>query len=249
MKRRKCSLCGANKSLLREFLPGATECMNCRVGKTMPPTVYDVHVHDHSFKMTFDGAVTTWEVFQRVLGEREVVTTGVLEALVWDGAHVLELGACFGYFTLQLADLVGPTGRVVSLEPRDDYSKLLLRNVKLNNTKTVQTEALFVHSDPAWKSKYRGQYVESLSATLCAERYFPRRYPDLLFMDIEGYEHDALADLCKTGWLEAARPTLVWEIHGPVDEGDPDNEAIIVHLQKAGYQVHRAGKLNIGRHV
>ena len=248
MKRRKCSRCGVNKSLLREFLPGATECMHCRVGKPMPPTVYDVQINDHSFKMVFEGEPTTWEVFQRIYGERELVTSAVLEALVWPGAQVLELGACFGYFTLQFADLVGGFGKVVAVEGKDSYFHLLCRNLEGNQVVNVLPKNTFIHTVPNWKSKYRGTHAPAMPLTQFINRIYPNRSPDLIFMDIEGYEHDALADLCKSGWLKAARPTLVWEIHGPVDEGDPDNGEIITYLDGQGYQVHRAGDLNIGIH-
>ena len=245
MKRLKCTACGANKSLLREFLPGATECMHCSLGKPMPATVYDVQVNDHSFKMSFEGEPTTWEVFQRIYGERELATSAVLETLVWPGAAVAEFGSCFGYFTLQLEDLVGASGMVIAVEPKDSYFALLSRNLELNGAWRVHASKTFIHTDRHSESKYRGTKVPAMGATEFLRDCFADHKPDLIFMDIEGYEHDALDDLCKTGWLEAARPTLVWEIHGPVDEGDPDNEAIIAHLNGSGYQAHRAGKLVI----
>lgn len=244
MKLRKCTRCGKERGVAAQYLPEDTVCMTCRVGKPMPDTVYDISINDHAFKMTFDGAVCTWEIFQRIYSRREPVTSGLLEALVWPDMTVLEIGACFGYFTLQLADLVGPDGRIVSIEPRDDYFQLLCRNLSLNNITMVEPENIFVHTAVNWKSKFRGRNTPALSLTECLRKYC-RSEPGLVFLDIEGYEHNGLIDLCESGWFCENRPPIVWEIHNPIDEGDCDNDVIIAALKEQGYDVHRARGMNV----
>lgn len=48
------------------------------------------------------------------------------------GMIVMDVGANFGYYTLLLADLVGPQGRVFAIDPNPDVAALLRRSVALN---------------------------------------------------------------------------------------------------------------------
>lgn len=48
------------------------------------------------------------------------------------GWTVADLGANYGYYTLLLADLVGPAGKVIAIEPNPDAATLCRRSVFLN---------------------------------------------------------------------------------------------------------------------
>ena len=56
---------------------------------------------------------------------------------VKNGDNVVDLGANIGYFTLILAKLVGPTGKVFAFEPDPRNLTLLKKNVEYNNYKNV----------------------------------------------------------------------------------------------------------------
>jgi FkbM family methyltransferase len=56
----------------------------------------------------------------------------VLHALVRPGAHVIEVGANLGYYTLKMARDVGPEGRVHSFEANPTVFRLLHRSVRFN---------------------------------------------------------------------------------------------------------------------
>ena len=53
------------------------------------------------------------------------------------GDTVVDLGANIGYFTLILAKLVGPTGKVFAFEPDPRNLTLLKKNIEYNNYKNV----------------------------------------------------------------------------------------------------------------
>ena len=53
------------------------------------------------------------------------------------GDNVVDLGANVGYFTLILAKLVGPTGKVFAFEPDPRNLTLLKKNIEYNNYKNV----------------------------------------------------------------------------------------------------------------
>ena len=49
------------------------------------------------------------------------------------GMQVMDIGANFGYFTLLMADLVGPTGMVYAFEPNPNVATLLGYSLRANN--------------------------------------------------------------------------------------------------------------------
>jgi FkbM family methyltransferase len=56
------------------------------------------------------------------------------------GMVVLDIGANFGYYTVQLADWVGPSGRVIAFEPNPVMIRELEQNVRLNNLQNTVVE-------------------------------------------------------------------------------------------------------------
>ena len=61
----------------------------------------------------------------------------IIKNNVKNGDNVVDLGANIGYFTLILAKLVGPTGKVFAFEPDPRNLALLKKNVEYNNYKNV----------------------------------------------------------------------------------------------------------------
>lgn len=57
----------------------------------------------------------------------------------WTGKSVWDIGAHFGFYTVGLARLVGPTGQVTAFEPMPDAYRKLQRHVLLNGWAHVQT--------------------------------------------------------------------------------------------------------------
>jgi FkbM family methyltransferase len=68
----------------------------------------------------------------------EAETQEALRVLIKPGMTVLDIGANTGYFTVLMADLVGPTGRLYSFEPFAANLRLLKDNVKANHLSWVQ---------------------------------------------------------------------------------------------------------------
>lgn len=61
----------------------------------------------------------------------------ILRQIVHPGDHVIDLGANIGFYTLTLARLVGPEGRVYAFEPSPENFALLSRNVQCNGFQAV----------------------------------------------------------------------------------------------------------------
>jgi FkbM family methyltransferase len=67
-------------------------------------------------------------------GAYEPQLSHALRHLLAPGMTVLDVGANWGYFTLLAAGLVGPSGRVLALEPDPRMFDLLERNLALNRS-------------------------------------------------------------------------------------------------------------------
>lgn len=73
----------------------------------------------------------------RDVGWFEPTETRLIHRLVKPGDTVVDVGANIGYYTLQLARLVGPAGRVFAFEPEPRNFDLLRRNVWENGYNNV----------------------------------------------------------------------------------------------------------------
>jgi FkbM family methyltransferase len=71
--------------------------------------------------------------FAMYLGVFERETRKALRRLITPSSVVLDIGANIGVHTLLMAELVGPSGRVLSFEPTDYAVRKLRRNLDLNS--------------------------------------------------------------------------------------------------------------------
>ena len=72
---------------------------------------------------------------------------------VFPGARVIEAGVGSGALTISLLRAVGPTGRLISYERRDDFAAIARKNV----------ENFLGRTHPAWDLRV-GDLVERLAA-------------------------------------------------------------------------------------
>lgn len=70
----------------------------------------------------------------------EPQTTEYIKDSVREGSVVVDVGASLGYYTLLLARLVGPSGRVYAFEPIPRDFAILKRNVRANGYRNVVLE-------------------------------------------------------------------------------------------------------------
>lgn len=132
--------------------------------------------------------------------EPEVVW--LMAKVVREGDLVVDGGANVGFFALLLSTLVGPSGRVIAVEPSERNRKKLLRNIELNNRQnvTVIPEALSFNSKPVefYQHQDNGQDAchgsgepQTIPATTL-DAIVGDKKPRLIKLDIEGAEVSAL---------------------------------------------------------
>lgn len=148
-------------------------------------------------------------------------------AHVRPGDTVVDAGANIGLFTVPLARAVGPTGRVIAIEPSASSAERLRRNVALNRLTNVQIEAaavgdtserveFFVAADSAYSGLQPDERSPATATTTvqmvtvdAVWESAGRPCVTLLKLDVEGAEARALAGAEEL--LAACRPAVLLE--------------------------------------
>lgn len=150
-------------------------------------------------------------------GKREPFCTDYLmnSGVLKEGDVVLDIGANMGYYVLIESNLVGDLGKVYAIEPVSSTIKALKRNIKLNNCENVEIFRVAV-GDKGGKSSV---YISDRSNLSAMERILTagniigveevdvltvdsfledKNIPDLIRMDVEGYEYNIVRGMTKT---------------------------------------------------
>jgi FkbM family methyltransferase len=223
--------------------------------------IFEKRIYDYRLFLDADDPGISRQLIR--LGEREPEQKFILERELEPGMQVLDLGANIGYYTVMMARLVGPQGRVYAVEPFPDNFDLLSRNVSHNGIagctelqqiaiarddgekQLLVSERSNWHSfhPPAvdvtvpWQRKYRRTMVGSIPvATRSLAGYLAERSPiALLRMDIEGYETEILrAVLALPAELSGAL-NILFETHPEFYQRGNDPRPLLEALCRSGY--------------
>jgi FkbM family methyltransferase len=160
------------------------------------------------------------------LGSYEYSKQRAFSAVVRRGYTVFDLGAHVGFYSLLASVLVGPEGRVISFEPVPRNLGFLRRHLALNKIEncSVWEAAVGISDGTASFETGPNHAMGHLSAessaalnvrtvrldTLVTSREIPS--PDLIKLDIEGGEYDAL--MGASDILVNRGPTILLATHG-----------------------------------
>jgi FkbM family methyltransferase len=166
-----------------------------------------------------------------VFGTYEPGVVQGLEKLIQPGWTAIDVGANIGYFTLLMANLVGPHGKVIAFEPLAENFKILKENIQLNGHANVVAENLALMSRTerielrsatpgaiTWVASVKidqNAAVESQSAeAVTLDEYVETNgiaKVDFLKIDVEGAEASVLEG--ATNVLNKHKPILLIEMH------------------------------------
>ena len=172
------------------------------------------------------------------------------------GMTVVDAGANIGFYTLIFADLVGPSGKVISFEPDPDLFAAATENVRLNSkTATVELHNCALGARPAELFLQRGR-VNSGDNRLQRSAPDNRRAlavpvmplddllgspaVDWIKIDVQGWECDVLEGMTKTlaRNLDTLEICLEFWPHG-IRQANRDPGEAIAFLRRAGYAIYR----------
>lgn len=188
-------------------------------------------------------------------GVYEPGTGQLLRQFLRPGGIFVDVGANEGYFSVVGAKLVGPTGRVLAVEPQTRLQSVLHENFRLNQLNNVQLVQSAIsdsartaqfHLSPDLNSGSSGlaratNYhvpTQEVHTTTLAQLLKDARIErvDLMKMDIEGFEYEAILgspDLLRSGAIRA----IALELHHQAIKNRglaPEN--IIELLKSCGYR-------------
>lgn len=229
--------------------------------KYAPGHIFPISVDGTDFKMSFADYPLKGAIVERIEARREKETVAIIKSIIGTGSKVLELGGCYGYFTIIMSNCVGPTGRVVTIEGTPNNYNVLRDNLKLNNIENVDAYNFFLTSkddfvtfNPHDKHPYGAierLQVGSQDGTLKVKTVKITSLlreldysPDHIFMDIEGFEIEVIEDLSQYYSNCDAKPTILTEIHGQYYRDGKGLQYIIALLKDLGYS-HRVISGNI----
>ncbi len=173
------------------------------------------------------------------------------------GMNFVDVGANWGLFSLMAASLVGPTGKVVALEPDPRVFLKLKSNIERNQLEQVQAfqvaaadreaELLLAGHDGVTQNSGMSRLVESGGASAITFTVGSRRLDslldeagldtiDLLKMDVEGAEHMVLTGM-EDGLKRFRYRCILLELH-PLHPGEtrPTLREITGLLLAKGYK-------------
>jgi len=162
-------------------------------------------------------------------GKREIISTDYLLSsnILKEGDVVLDIGANIGYYALIESKLIGDRGKVYAVEPVSTNIDILKKNIGLNDCKNIKIFN-FAIGDTNKKSriyisdrcnlcsigkKPEGVIDEQIVDVLTVDSLLKGRdNPNLIRMDVEGYEYNVIKGMCKTLENDVK---IFMEVHGP----------------------------------
>jgi len=153
--------------------------------------------------------------------------TQLMLQMVQEGMVTVDVGANIGYYALQIALRAGPNGTVIAFEPAPHTYDLLVHNINQNNLTNIQAYPyaigstrkeidFFLYEQSNWNSFVKhGEPIGRVKVLVVPlDEILPSliNRVDLIRMDIEGYELEAIQGMKNT--LRRHQPILCMELHG-----------------------------------
>jgi FkbM family methyltransferase len=173
------------------------------------------------YKMFLDTRDVTLTPHLLTDGYWEMTHTEVMAKLLEPGMKAVDLGANLGYFTLLMAERVGPSGTVHAFEPNPHLAKLMRQSVEVNGFAPHTTVHEVALSDEAGELDFFIDSARPMNATLTPKpdhekvRVAAARFDDIpeledcdfVKIDVEGAEEAVWSGMAKR--LANPRPLTI----------------------------------------
>lgn len=186
-------------------------------------------------------------------GKREHLSTDIMleGKIIKPGDTVLDLGANIGYYALMESMIVGDKGKVYAVEPSPKNYEILRENIELNNFTNIETYNLAMGDHSGKVDMYLSEYsnwsrlvdrnlndkiheIVTVDITTVDEFLEGRTQPDLIRMDVEGYEIKIFRGMEQT--LKNEKLGIFVELH-PTFMSEEENMEIFDLLKENKFRV------------
>jgi FkbM family methyltransferase len=145
-------------------------------------------------------------------GIREPECTRIMKQILKKDMIIAEIGANIGYYALMEASIIGENGKIYAIEPFPPNFELLKKNIELNSyEKIIELYNIAISNKPGITKLYIKDkhnlcnmldseckdFIEVETKTL-DDFIENKKLPDLIRMDVEGYEYYILEGMKKT---------------------------------------------------
>ncbi len=193
-------------------------------------------------------------------GSYEPEVSAALRARLGPGATFVDVGANIGWFSILAASLVGPTGRVVAVEPNPDNVALLLRSAEDNGFGNIAAHCVALAEEPGVvaletdgsngrvipvdrppPAPVRASYVVAAQPLDELLRLAGADHVDVMKIDVEGAEPMAVRG--ASHMLQRDHPVLVSEFYPLALDSAPWGSAqgYLDLLRSLGYRLQVIG--------
>jgi len=211
----------------------------------------------HGYKMYLD--ITTWSDRSTYFLGRwyDLECQMLLEIYLEKGDNVIDVGGNKGMFSLHCSHIVGNSGNVDAFEPNPEPRTFFEKHLQENNIKNVNLHN-FGLSDKNEKMTLNVPYVNSGEGTFGKSKYkadsyyqteclvkigddvLQDSYPDLIKIDVEGFEQYVLQGLTKT--ISRAKPVVLTElIKSHLSNANSSVAGITDFFKALGYKGYKIG--------
>jgi FkbM family methyltransferase len=188
-------------------------------------------------------------------GSNEVPVQKALARILRPGDIFYDVGSNIGFFSLIAARLVGPTGRVIAIEPVPGNAAVIGRNMRRNGFTQVQVLEIALGAEPGIAELHVTRHPGG--ATLSTTEIPPDATgkiwvtvktmdeltlteklgnPRLIKVDVEGTELEVMKGMTRT--LSELKPAILFEIDAPDTERlETKSAAIRAFLGAHRYQI------------
>jgi FkbM family methyltransferase len=199
---------------------------------------------------TFDRSLYLWMHRRGYMGKAE---RGIMARLIKPGMTVVDVGANVGLYTLFMAGLVGPGGRVFAFEPDPDLAALLRDNCAANGASNVEAHPAALGSTAArltlhrltlnsgenhLGSQGRTPFRRPVEVEVAAfDSLLPGVRPDFVKVDVQGWELNVLRGMEATLRGSGARVYLEFWPDGLRRAGS-EPEELYAFVLSLGFQFY-----------
>ena len=195
-----------------------------------------------------------------LFGQREEEHRQMLQKVLLPGMTVLDIGGNIGYYALMERNMIGPSGRIVAVEPSTENIEVFKKNVELNGFENIDVihgaisdkdgdRSIFLsdfsnlhsfHARPEGENKMSGRTEEVPTYTVQSVMA-DHGNPDLIRMDVEGHEVEVFNGMLESLEKGDMAPMVIFETHRRHYTPDHDMVEPLQRLFRCGYTTRYVG--------
>ena len=218
----------------------------------------------HNYKLHLDTGDKGLSRTLFLFGKREIDHYKMLQNILNPGMKILDIGANIGYYAIMEAKVIGPSGKVIAIEPMLPNIEMLRKNLTLNSVTNIEVVHGAVSESTGTGEMYMSTHsnlhtfhrdgsafdyldatpVEVPTMTLADAASKSNNEVDLIRMDVEGHEVEILGQLVDLVKNDVITPRVIFETHLTRYKKENDFVPVLQNLFSLGYAVRSAASSN-----